>query len=111
VIFPEDSDREPASLLQLTVEEAARILWRDELVPEWIDVNVVDVDDDSTILQALCCGRFTKVAEHLYHVAEGYPPFHVLSPVLPPDWESVEENGRFSIRWQQRTKQQNRRTT
>ena len=48
VVFPEDSDLDAASLLQLTVEEPARILWRDELVPEWIDVNVVDDLKDGT---------------------------------------------------------------
>lgn len=111
VVFPEDSHRDPGSLLQLTVEEAARILWRDELVPEWIDVNVVDVDESFTVLQTLCCGRFTRAAEHLYHATEGYPPFHVLSPELPPGWESVDESGRFSIRWRQRTERRNRRTT
>jgi len=107
VVYPQDSERDRKTLERLTILDASRELCRDERIPEWIDVSVTDCTSDLTIIRALCCGRFTKEESSLYHVAEGYPPFHVVSPVLPPGWDSVEEKGRFSIKWQaQRAAQQ-----
>ena len=99
VVYPQDSKRDRKSLEQLTILDASQELWRDGGVPEWINLSVTDCTSDLTIIRALCCGRFTKDESNLYHIGEGYPPFHVLSPVLPPEWDSVEEHGRFSIKW------------
>jgi hypothetical protein len=52
-----------------------------------------------TNFELLCCGRFTVTGEYLYHKVEGYPPFHVLRPNLPPNWESVDESGKFDLFW------------
>ena len=100
VVFPNDSDRDSESLVRLTIIDAAKELWRDQRVPEWIDLAVEDCTSELTIIRALCCGRFTKEESNLYHVAEGYPPFHVTGPWLPPGWDSVEKDGRFSIKGQ-----------
>ena len=73
-------------------------LWRDGRVPEWMDLSVVDVAQGSTVLEALCCGRFTDDETLLYHKTEGAPPFHVTSPALPPN----HDGGRFSLHWMHR---------
>lgn len=70
------------------------ILWRDGLVPEWINLSVISEQSTYTLIEVLACGRFTDNEKLLYHINEGYPPFHVLGPTLPP----LHENGvRFSI--------------
>jgi hypothetical protein len=80
-------------LLRCTSDEVVQLLWRDGLVPEWIDLSVVMQLPDATLIEALCCGRFTANEGRLYHVREGLPPFHVLSPCLPAD----ETRTRFSV--------------
>jgi hypothetical protein len=68
-------------------------LWRDGHVPQWINVAVLTETGTETIVELLCCGRFTADETRLYPVDEGRPPFHVLSPMLPPSYDG----GRFSI--------------
>ncbi|XXY54867.1 hypothetical protein WME91_27425 [Sorangium sp. So ce269] len=50
------------------------------------------------LLEVRVCGRFTAKAELLYHEREGWPPFHVLGPVLPPRWDE-STRARFDIKW------------
>lgn len=101
-VFPDDSLRDLASLRNLSHAEVECELWRESCVPAWVDLSVCDVRDDTTIISALCCGRFTKNEEFLYHnYKDGTPPFSTKSPTLPPRWESVEESGRFSLYWKQ----------
>jgi hypothetical protein len=59
-------------------------LWRDGHVPEWINVAVVSETGTATVIEVVCCGRFTNDDSRLYHSQEGAPPFHVLGPALPP---------------------------
>ena len=74
-------------------------LWRDGKVPEWVNITVYSYDLKYTYLELLCCGRFTAMKQLLYHRHEGYPPFHALGPCLPPNWESVEQHGKFQLFW------------
>lgn len=107
VVFPEDSLGTDAFghdlfLGPMTAAEFAAWAWRDGRVPEWIDVNAVEVIPRYTVLSALVCGRFTDRSEDLYHLEEGIPPFHILSPVLPPDYsEDSAGDGplRFDVNW------------
>jgi hypothetical protein len=98
-VFPEDDlpPRRPRS--PMTTDEVVQFLWRDGLVPEWVNMSVRSYDDRYTHVELLCCGRFTAEDRHLYHRREGWPPFHVTSPALPPGWESVGLSGRFRLRW------------
>jgi hypothetical protein len=98
-IFPNESLPERKYLGPLKYEQARAFLWRAGKVPEWIDVSVQACDDQFSYLQLLCCGRFTATDELLYHRAEGYQPFHVVSPNIPPQWETVELNGKFDLYW------------
>ena len=103
-VFPDDSLRDPASLRNLSHAEVECELWRESCVPAWVDLAVCDVRNETTVISALCCGRFTKNEDFLYHRYEAYgggvPPFSTKSPPLPPGWESVEKDGRFSLYWQ-----------
>ena len=99
IVFPRDSSRSRArGLRRCGARTVVDELWRDGRVPEWVDLCVVDVRRRSTVVEALCCGRFTDDESLLYHHAEGWPPFHVTSPVLPPDYDGSP----FSLRWMRR---------
>ena len=99
-IFPEDSLAEGTRLGPLSPEEAAHWLWRERKVPEWVNLRAFDADEMYSYILLESCGRFTALEKHLYHRHEGYSPFHVTSPVLPPGWESVELDGPFDIEGQ-----------
>jgi hypothetical protein len=77
-----------------TESEVVDLLWRDNQVPEWIDIAVVATKGSATILGLTCCGRFTGNEELLYHRKGGWPPFQPIGPVLPPGYRSGQ---RFSI--------------
>ncbi|MFP2958400.1 hypothetical protein ACLEPN_11300 [Myxococcus sp. 1LA] len=99
-VYPEDSERIPVTLRsRLTQEDVVELLWRDGAVPEWIDLKVGREDGEHTLIVVSCCGRFTANEQLLYHEHEGYPPFHVHGPSLPPPYER-ENQARFSFYWQ-----------
>ena len=80
-------------------EKSVELLWRDGMVPEWINVTLHSSGTGGTFFQLRCCGRFTPNEKFLYHLNEGYPPFHLFGPIQPPDWVSVEQSGRFNLHW------------
>jgi hypothetical protein len=82
-------------------QETVAFLWREGKVPEWIDAAVEAEDGRRSLIALRCCGRFTTSEELLYHRPGGLAPFSIKSPVLPPDWESVEASGRFDLYWRQ----------
>jgi hypothetical protein len=86
VRFPADSAAARAEALHRC--DAATVvaeLWRDGRVPEWVDVVVVGTTGAETVIELVCCGRFTDDQTRLYHRREGAPPSHVVGPVLPPE--------------------------
>lgn len=94
-VFPGDGDDAlAAALSDVGREGALAALHRDGRIPEWIDLSVVGRSEEATLIEALCCGRFTDNDALLYHAEEGHAPFHVLGPALPPGWQ---EGQRFSI--------------
>ena len=98
-VYPDDHHAHSIDELAQMVEAAlVDLLWRDGAVPEWIDFSVKATDDDATIVEAMCCGRFTANDAILYHEREGIPPFHVVGPALPPGWKR-ENPPRFSLYW------------
>lgn len=97
VLYPDDHRTVPRErVTAVSVESAADLLYRDGRVPGWIDLSARAEDGESTILEARCCGRFTANDDQLYHRQEGRPPFHVVGPALPPDWDR-ESRPRFSL--------------
>jgi hypothetical protein len=83
----------------LSHEEVVGLLWRDSLVPEWIDIIPWQSTVDGAKFLLTCCGRFAKDASLLYHTQEGYPPFHAPGVWSPPEWESLERSGRIDLNW------------
>jgi len=88
--FPEDSTRQRAGALnKCDAETVVSELWRDHHVPEWVNVAVVGETGTATLIEVVCCGRFTNGDSWLYHSAEGAPPFHVLGPALPAAYDDT----------------------
>lgn len=94
-LFPKDSSLDRAiELSNVSSDEFVRELWRDGLVPQWVNMNVIGVTETATLIEILACGRFTADEDDLYHIQEEIPPFHVLGPALPVDYV---EGAKFSI--------------
>lgn len=94
-LYPEDSSLERAKgLLSCREEEVVDVLWREDKIPEWIDISVVNEVDRTTILELKCCGRFTSDERLLYHAWQGRPPFQAVGPTLPPKYQKGQK---FSI--------------
>ena len=83
VRYPQDSSVERAvALHRCDAETALAELWRDGHVPQWINVAVVGETGDATVVELVCCGRFTADDDMLYHAPTGPPPFNVGGPTL-----------------------------
>ncbi|MEV4533013.1 hypothetical protein AB0J82_04185 [Asanoa sp. NPDC049518] len=94
VRFPADSGIDRATaLLRCDAETVVAELWRDGRVPEWVNLSVVSETGAATVVEVVCCGRFTADEAVLYHAREGWPPFHVLGPSLP----AAHDGSPFSI--------------
>jgi hypothetical protein len=97
-VFPDESLPEDTYLGPMDVPGFVQHFWRNGNVPEWIDINVGGMTDDTTLLEVLVCGRFTANDDRLYHRESGSPPFHVVGPCLPPDWDRATPT-RFDVNW------------
>jgi len=100
--FAEDSLPPEETLAPMALNQVTSWLWRNGKIPEWVDARVEAVDQENTRIRLSCCGRWTALEDLLYHQAEGYQPFHVTGPMIPPGWESIEINGRFDLEWSRR---------
>ena len=60
VVFPDDVQKYGSRVGPLDAEGVVSLLWRDRMVPEWIDMSVWAADEDTTYLELTCCGRFTS---------------------------------------------------
>ena len=90
-LFPDDSNLRTTIQTKGIGEEAVvEILYRNGMVPQWVDLQVAGKTKDATIVSIRSCGRFTDDESWLYHQGEGRPPFHVTGPTLPVDYESGE---------------------
>lgn len=97
VVYPDDGGFDRAfALHDIDADTVVDTLWRDGRVPEWINLSVIGERGAATLIEVLACGRYSALPEYLYHETEGYPPFHVLSPTLPPDHEDGGRD-RFSV--------------
>ena len=94
--FPEDYEQD--SVTAESSAEVARKLWRDGFVPEWINVAVSGEDGVRTLVRLDCCGRYSASPRLMYHVREGYAPFHVLGPPVPPGFVSAD-GSKFDLHW------------
>ena len=83
--------------------EASELLWRNGMVPEWINVRVADVEDQYTLIQFDCCGRFASNKKRMYHVPRGRAPFQVCGPYLPPSYYPGGNKEKFDLLWKKKT--------
>jgi hypothetical protein len=82
VLFPEDSKL----ILQtknLSAAEVVKLLWRDDLVPEWVDLCVAGATAATTIVDVLVCGRFTSDESRFCQVRAGQSLLHASGVALP----------------------------
>ncbi len=101
-LFPEDSlfsNNENG----YSRDEVIKFLWRKNKVPEWINIMVHSYNEKLSYISLICCGRFTADDQLLYHEREGYQPFHILGPNLPPNFENIEKIEKFNLAWHGRT--------
>src|SRR5437763_1764388 len=79
-VYREDDGREFSFV---TSNRVADLLVRDGRCPEWIDIAVEAEGDGYTLIQLLCCGRYTPDETRLYYTRQGTGPFGIKSPNLP----------------------------
>ncbi len=79
-------------------EDVVNLLWRNGLVPEWIDLCVFDADENFTHISLACCGRFTSAPSAIYYMYE-YAPFIEKGPALPPGYK---QGVKFDLFWQKK---------
>ena len=96
-VFPDDVTRHGSCIGPISAEQVVKLLWREGIVPEWIDAAVLRADANCTFIQLLCCGRFTDREEYLYYAKGDVCPFGCKSPNLPPDWKMGDEP--FDLDW------------
>lgn len=111
VTYPSNTQADDKPIVFSTAEAVVDYLWRDDKVPEWIDISVGGEDGNHTHLQLLCCGRFTATEELLYHRDGGIPPFSVKSPVFPPSYDDAPgaEAQKFDANWREKAKREFKR--
>jgi hypothetical protein len=83
IVFPDDVRNHGNRVGPLTADAVASLLWRDRMVPEWIDISVWEADEHATYFEMMCCGRFTAKPERLYYNWTDVPPFGVKGPAYP----------------------------
>jgi len=69
-------------------EEVADLLSRESKNPEWIDISAIAVNRHFTLLELLCCGRYTSIKEKMYYSERGQGPFGIKSPTFPAGFDS-----------------------
>lgn len=89
-VYPEDEGVE-ASLLDN--QRVVDLLWRNGTCPVWIDVSVVAISAEWTILELRCAGRYSSNDKRLYYPARETRPFAVKSPAFPIYWARREFGG------------------
>lgn len=101
IVFPDESLPDGHCHGPWAISEVVDFLWRDEKVPEWIDVAVQGENGRQTLIRLLCCGRFSGQEDLLYYRSGEVAPFGIKSPDLPPGWENVAASGKFDVNWRQ----------
>lgn len=86
-VFPEDELLHD-QFHSMDAEQVVNFLWRGGIVPEWIDLSVVSANEQHTVIELLCCGRFTANRELLYYAYANRGPFGVKGPALATGYDS-----------------------
>ena len=97
-VFPEDRLPPGVDHLEMGEQEVISYYCREGRVPVWINISVEQVVDETTYIQLLSAGRFSRNEELLYYRECGTGPFGVKYPPTPFDWE-FERDGKFDLDW------------
>lgn len=81
----------------LSFDQTIALLYHDNKVPLWINMEVYEAKTDMTIIRLLCSRRLRHDSE-LYYNSVAYPPFNIHVPI-PPDTLRKDINGKFDINW------------
>lgn len=96
-LFPDHDVQQLDSRVPRTADEVVERLWRASKIPEWINITPHEVDGKFLYSELRCCGRFTDDDTLLYHMGEGYPPFHRLGPALPVNYRELKHGEKFDL--------------
>lgn len=94
-VYPADLPQVGNLDAPLSVAEVVELLWRNGVIPEWIDISPARVRGSITVFSLICCGRFTSNEKLLYYPGSEFSPFGIKSPPLLPQW--TEGNERFDL--------------
>ena len=81
----------------LTADEIVDMLVRDSKVPLWINITISESREEVTIIELLCSRRLRN-DEELHHNQET-PPFHILSPPMPPEMVFNNSDWKYDLNW------------
>jgi hypothetical protein len=87
-VYPEDQG---IIKLDLIDNEVVELLYRNNKVPVWIDINVLKSSRKSTTFNLLCAGRYTDNKEEFYYNNNGSGPFGIKSPNFPINYKEGEK--------------------
>jgi len=89
----------PEDLRGVDAVTARKYLWVDGRIPVWVNMHVLFADAEHTYIEIHAGSVHTDDDSALYYADAGNPPFHILGPALPRDWQSLGASGRFSLHW------------
>ena len=90
VIFADDN-ADPKIKLNLIDKEVIDILYINDKIPIWIDINVLKSSKSETTFNLLCSKDYSNNKEEYYYNRNGSGPFGVKSPILPPNYKEGEK--------------------
>jgi hypothetical protein len=93
VVFPDDVEKHGSRVGPLDAEGVVSLLWRNRMVPEWIDISVWEADLHTTRFELTCCGRFTSQSQLLYYHWTDSAPFGIKGPAYPPRLSTAAMHG------------------
>ena len=82
-IYPEDNGIVKNGLSE---SEVIDLIFRNEKIPVWIDINVCKSDEVKTTINLLCAGRYSNDKKEFYYNHNGSGPFGIKSPILPSNY-------------------------
>ena len=86
VIFA-DENANPKMKLDLTDQQVVDVLYINEKIPIWIDINVLKSSRKETTFNLLSSKDYSNNKDEYYYNHNGSGPFGVKSPILPPNYE------------------------
>jgi hypothetical protein len=94
---------DPSAIRSVPYMEACEMHWVEGSVPRWIDMMVIGVDGDATVIEIATTDMLISQEDRLLHRWAGNPPFQALSPPNPFGW-SLAVDGKFNLYWSRNLK-------